>query len=95
MQETEKELQTWAGADGVPSETGCICLSNTEAWDLMPMQRQKAGIKTRSSPAQIDGKETTSVSPGLRVEQKCLLRIQNFRPAFPEDPKFCYTICIV
>lgn len=65
MQETEKELQTWAGADGVSSLRWVVYVSITwGAWDLMPMQRQKAGIKARSSPAQIDGKETTSVYQG-------------------------------
>lgn len=66
MQETEKELQTWAGADGVFSLRRVVYVSVTRrAWGiLMPVQRQKAGIKTRSSPAQIDGKETTSVPQG-------------------------------
>ena len=65
MQETEKELQTWAGADGVSSLRWVVYVSITwGAWNLMPMQRQKAGIKARSSPAQIDGKETTSVYQG-------------------------------
>ena len=75
---------------------GVVCVSITSgAWDLMLMQEQKAGIKTRSSPAQIDGKETTSVSQGSEQNKKCLLRIQNFRPFSPEDPKFHYTMYTV
>lgn len=69
-----------------------LCKTRTLEWLTFNYRYR---IETRSSPAQRDHKETYIYLSELKVKQKSLLRIQNFKLISLADPELSYTMYIV